>query len=159
MSQELITGIFTLSGAVIGGLLSKYGIPFFTYHKDIEYKGRGKDVNLANVVEGFEDNNIYTYEIDNFIVQKSKSKINYKGRFIAHKNDESIEWITTGEGVLSNGVAYCQCSTKSHLPGIHWGGVMSMVFANGGKIYGSWITENINIKGKMVFGIFELHAK
>jgi hypothetical protein len=159
-TQELITGGFTLIGAVVGGLLSKYGIPLIENSHKIKYEGKGRDIDLSSIVPEFEDKSLFEYDFKNFDIYKTKSKVCIScNEVIASKNNETVTWSISGKGPLIDGVAYCQFVTESHVNGVHWNGVLALTFTSGGRTLGFWITENTAFKGRMAFGVMELKAK
>ncbi|MGJ0514188.1 MAG: hypothetical protein ACR65O_00385 [Methylomicrobium sp.] len=156
MEKELIAGVFTIFGSILGGLLSKYGLPFPWVSKTIKCSGSGRDVNLASVMPELEDNSLYTYSFSNCVIKKSKHSAKISCHVSATKNGNTKTWLLNGEGPLVDGVAYCTYEIKPYQGGIGWKGLMALSFSNGGRVVGFWITENTTMRGKMAFGVVEM---
>jgi hypothetical protein len=159
MDKELIAGLFTIVGAIIGGLLSKYGVPSFRYQKIIKCSGSAKDINLSSIMPELEDNSLYTYDVPDCEIKKSKTSVSVHCHLIAHKNGQSVPWTLKGNGPLLDGVAYCNYETQLLDRSVSWKGVLALSFSSGGRIVGFWITENTSTRGKMAFGVLELIVK
>ncbi|MBD3224224.1 MAG: hypothetical protein GF313_05805 [Caldithrix sp.] len=158
MEKVLIAGLFTLIGAILSGLISRYGLPVFRRKQVLKCTGTGRDINLKDDVPEFEDNLIYEYNVSDCTIIKTKSKVRIKCHITSKKNGETVTWELKGHGQIFDGVAYCFYEDKLHDKQISWNGLLALSFSVGGRILGFWITENTKLRGKMAFGVLELQV-
>jgi hypothetical protein len=65
MTTIIIAGVFTIIGAIIGGLISHYGVPngpWFLPTRKIVVQGTAKEINVSGQLQGFSDRQKLVFE-------------------------------------------------------------------------------------------------
>ena len=155
----LVTGFFTLGGAVIGAVISHYGIPRLGKSSTVFRTGSASEFGLLGKhFDGKYPIKLIETSFQNMHVVLSRDLASINGQATFKKGRDVI---AAGEfrssGVVSGGIAYCTYTVKDPNQQKKWYGVCVLsVPGIGDEIVGIWITEDTNEKGALAFGKMSL---
>ncbi len=150
-----VGGLFTIVGAILGALISKYGLPFKKqsgitfnegYAEEYEFLGRHFDGKTLK-------HNVET-TLNGIQISASEKEVTFQANAVFRKDSKIISsGVFRGKGPLVNGIAYCQYSVVDLTGNKQWAGVCVFTIPLlKDKISGVWITEDVDQKGDLALG-------
>jgi len=158
MINEIISGFFNILGAIISGLLSKYGIPFLHKNPLKEYKliGHGNSISLASTLPDFSKREGSSYELINAVITILDKKIELSSTLVSrHSSGKEYVGTLKGKGTLNGDYGFLEYNGEYPDKNITWSGIMALKIPKVGKIKAYWITEDNFTNGLFLFGYVE----
>lgn len=139
-----LSGTFTLIGAIIGALISKYGIPFNGKRSCIKFEGSGNELKTLDT-SGTANKILpkFSYAFKDGIIRITKKKVTGKCYIIITESGNTFaSGMLRAYGPLHNGYAYLTYSVFDNSKKMFWKGICLLCIPGFGELSGYWMTED-----------------
>jgi len=154
----LIAGLFTIVGAAVGGVISRYGLPSWGGVTAIYASGSGREYRaIQKDFRGVEEIILYDYSFHQVSLQIFRNSVKGCGGLTIRKNGiVAASGKIRFRGPIQNGYAFCSYKVQDSLSSKHWrGSLILYVPSFGEKIKGLWLTEDAEQIGGLALGTVE----
>ena len=160
MEDIIIMGGFTIIGAVIGGIISYYGLDFLAFFRkktqsdfSIMYNGTALEFDFSKYDGFIERSDMLKFKIQNFKITVRGKQVKGKGR-VTTTHTDGLERNGTLKMIGRNidKIVYAQYSVNEDKGGSWEGLGLLCIPRERSNIIGYWFTEDIYKSGKFSFG-------